>query len=921
MDGVRAKAKGADAFAETAGDGDRVDDRVDDRDADGDVARELADARPAVDPIELARAQAKVARELFDTPLTSGGVGKYELDEKIGEGGMGTVYRGRDPQLGRAVALKLMRTEYVGDARSRERMLREAQTLAALDHPAIVGILEIVDLGEQVAMVMPLVDGENLAVWAQKDRRSWREIVDAYAQAGDGLAAAHAQGVIHRDFKPGNAMISGGKVKVLDFGLARREGEPAHGPAASAASPPLGAEPTVRSDAHARARAAAPRSPRMTETGAVLGTPGYWSPEQLAGKQASALSDQYSFCVALHVALEGKLPFEADSWEKELAYKETHVIARATDGRVVPGWLRAVVARGLSPRPADRFPSMSALVAELRRPRGWRRWRTATVLGASTLAAAAITSYAVERASAIAPCDGGADLVAPAWNLARRIQLAATLAAVPGPALAASRDKILASLDDYRARWQSIHRDGCVAKRKGGDSDRMTDRRAACLQQRLADLRATVDVLARTDRSTAVNAQATVGKLASLDTCADAAYLTTDGPPPPAPAQRSSVDAIRARLAEARALDHAGRSDDAKALAAIADADAERIGYAPVIAEASLLHGRILLARNESAAAVAPLARARTAAFEAHMYPLVVEAAARKLFVEAQLEDRTADLLREAATFEEMSRGLAGDHYARPLLLNNIANIYQSDGDPEAAARQLEAAHAELVDVPAPDIELSAIDVNLGILTADPVRRVALLQAAWERRRVVLDEHHLSTLEALDALARHQPDTEAAFAHMTTLAAAYAADHPTLIEQRARVASYRGFLAEQLGLRDEALAIYRELARLIPADRNDLAFWRELATGHARRLAGDAAGAVEAFMPVAEEFRASTHWWMHPRAGDAELGIGLAELDRGRPDAARPHFEAAARIYAEAIAHSHRHEFALRAELAGSHLE
>jgi serine/threonine protein kinase len=934
--------------------------------ADGDVPGELElasgkvrNARPVTDGVAMDAVRARVEQSLFGAASHTR-LGRYVIVERIAGGGMGVVYRADDPELHRKVALKVLHPRQLGDARARQRMLGEARALARLDHPNVVKIHDVLTIDDQIVIVMALIEGATLASWEAAAPRSWRELVRAYAQAGDGLAAAHALDIIHRDFKPANAIIGDdSQVRVLDFGLARladtgdpgpalgspdpaeAPGSPGAADAPDAISTAIGrsSSPTVLADGSSSATVAdgssdltrpdgfsgptlgGPGGPiirgpgGLTATGEVVGTLGYISPEQLAGQPATHASDQFSFCVALHRAVEGVPPFTGADVASRLRSIRAGVIQRATDRRI-PGWLRAVLARGLSSDPAVRFPSMAALLAELRRPRGWRRWRVpaagATVAGAFVIVVASRPS----PAALDAPCDGGVREIGAVWSAARHAQLAASLGAVDAPDLRPMQDRVLDRLDAYRDHWVELHRDACTSHRRGAQSAALLDRRMACLTRRLGELRIAVDVLGRTDRATAVNVLDVTAHLPELDACADTERLQADAPPPETAAQRPRADDIRTRLSRAAVLDRAGRSEDARDLARATVVDAEQLGYAPLVAEAHLALGKVLLGRrDEATTATASLARARAIGLEQRMFPLAIEAGARQIYVEAMQDGRATDLLRDAALLEPISRSLAGDHFARPLLLNNIGSVHMADGDRAAARESYEAAHAALQGVTSPDVELTCIDKNRAMLNPDPAQRRPLARSVWERRRDALGDHHLFTLEALDAYARYEPDPTAAYELITATCTGYDA-HPELLKQRMTCHAYQAFLAEYRGDRESAHSMYRDVTRLAKASDAANAFWGQLATGHDQRLERDATGAIDTFSAIFQSYRNSRDWWVRYRAADALLGWGLAERDRGESAAAARLLGDAAAMFDEIAQLNEEIEFRFRGDLA-----
>jgi serine/threonine-protein kinase len=294
-------------------------------------------------------------------------IGRYVLEHELGSGGMGFVYAARDPELNRRVAIKLVRlaAEGIDSQRGRARLLREAQVMAQLSHPNVLTVHDVGTVGDQVFIAMEFVEGYTLADWVAREQPGWRDIVRVFVEAGRGLAAAHTAGILHRDFKSQNVLLStDGRVRVADFGLAKAASERQRD---EPTAPATGAKDLV--DARS--------SPLpITDAGQLLGTPPYMAPEQLQGKPLDARSDQFSYCVALHEALYGELPFSVEATaaisstrgegsEFRPASLAQLALTLTRPGKRVPSALCKILARGLQLDPQARFASMPAVLREL----------------------------------------------------------------------------------------------------------------------------------------------------------------------------------------------------------------------------------------------------------------------------------------------------------------------------------------------------------------------------------------------------------------------------------------------------------------------------------------------------------------------------------------------------------------------------
>jgi serine/threonine protein kinase/tetratricopeptide (TPR) repeat protein len=476
------------------------------------VERLVRDARP--DEIGMRRALAVVQDRLFShAPRPT--ISRYVVLERVATGGMGIVYAAYDPELDRKVALKLVHTSSTNDPAHRERLIREAQAAARISHPNVVSVFDagtyyerelVAELTDDdtpgVFMVMEFVDGEHLGHWLEERERRWTEITARFLDAGRGLAAAHQQGMVHRDFKPANVMIgTDERVRVMDFGLARAatdEDEPI-----SEKSPPMSG--SFAQD--------------ITRTGATLGTPVYMSPEQHERGEVDARSDQFSFCVALYEALYGKTPFAGNRVEELAQAKLDGRIEPEPENTKVPQYLRAAIRRGLSPLTGDRFESMHPLLAELARDPGATRRKVITGVVGLALVTGVIAGSQAWEAHRQSSCDMHPGLFAGIWDEETRTQRRATYI---GSGVAFAPDSwnfVERELNAYTNELSSSMQKNCRAGLEGIQSSEVTALRESCFADRMTELRVLDEMLNGTQRFVVSRAPFVVGELTPISDC------------------------------------------------------------------------------------------------------------------------------------------------------------------------------------------------------------------------------------------------------------------------------------------------------------------------------------------------------------------------------------------------------------------
>ncbi|MEM7158973.1 MAG: serine/threonine-protein kinase [Myxococcota bacterium] len=476
-------------------------------------------------------------------------IGRYVVSGVLGHGAMGVVLAAVDPKLGRKVALKLLFAE--ADAEGQTRLQREGQALARLSHPHVVKVHDVGTHEGRVFVAMELVEGQNLAQWLAAERRPWREVVRVFVQAGQGLAAAHSAGLVHRDFKPANLLMgSDGTVKVTDFGLARARAEPA--PSVEAPDDTTGSQPL-----------AAALDATLTRTGALVGTPVYMAPEQLDGRAADPRSDQFSFCVALYEALAGHRPFEgATPAQLSIAIEEQRFAKPL--GLSLPVPLRAAVRRGLAVDPAARHPDLGALLSVLRRASRGRRLK-AIWAGAAGMAVAGVWWATRPAPPEVADyCARVGERLADVWDDGRRDAAQRGFETTELPYANETFTMVRTRLDTQASTWVGAQREVCEAQARldradgapSSEEQEAIDRRMICLHRRLTELEQLGSLLAEADAELVQRAPRAVAALGSIERCSTTSQGPTGG--------GRAAGMVRAEaLARVEVLTQAGRYDEA----------------------------------------------------------------------------------------------------------------------------------------------------------------------------------------------------------------------------------------------------------------------------------------------------------------------------------------------------------------------
>lgn len=509
----------------------------------------------------------------------------YEIEGVLGVGGMGVVYRAFDLTLDRPVALKL---HHSTDEESRERLLREAKVMAKLSHPNVLAVHEVGTWREDVYFAAELVEGVTAREWQRKPR-AWAEVVRLYLAAGEGLAAAHSIGLVHRDFKPANILVGNdARVRVADFGLAR----------------PVGPQEATGSQASISSSSRAPTSglvSNLTRTGTRVGTPAYMPPEQFMAEELDGRADQFAFCVSLFEGLYGQRPFPGHTAEA-MAAAIGRGPQRPHGGTRGPRRLYGTLLRGLAPDPIDRFETMHDLLSELRavlRPRRHRLWLGAGVLALLGGAVATVDSGAPADADL---CTATAQEIDAVWS-PERIEVLSNASAVTDAASTTPWAPLSAFVDAYVQEWRTARLHVCQGL--GARPSDVEDRAYACLDESRRELDALLAALGDTSGSMRRPSLASFQLLARPAECQDADFLLHSVPPPSNPKDRERAVELQAEL---RRLRRTVVAPDALS-PTLARVDkigelGEQMGHPPLRAAAGLTRGILMRHADQAKAAV-----------------------------------------------------------------------------------------------------------------------------------------------------------------------------------------------------------------------------------------------------------------------------------------------------------------------------
>ena len=823
-------------------------------------------------------------------------LGRYVVIDRVGAGGMGVVYAAYDPELDRKVALKVLR---FGGGKpqvrtdQKARLVREAQAMAKLSHPNVITVHDVGTFEEQVFLAMEFIDGGTLSKWLETPR-TWREVLKVLRAAGEGLEAAHEVGLVHRDFKPDNVLLgSDGRVLVTDFGLAR-----------------TAAGNTGRfADLSQAEHHSGLLDEQLTQTGALVGTPAYMAPEQLHGRSTNALTDQFSFCVALYEALYGERPFEGGALVELVHNVSEGKIRPPPRDAAVPRWLRRAVLHGLAVEPTDRYPTMRSLLDAMRRDpwRKWRRWGSVTIPTA-VLAVGIIAYQQVER-SEQGYCDRVAGMLEGVWDDARQSAISEAFLATERPYAEQAFEAARQAMDEYAAKWVDLQADACRDELRAEQPQAVIALRMDCLQRRLGSLGALSDLLADADAETVAAAADAVNALPSLEMCSDLEALTERVELIVGEEAREAADEIDRMSMEASVLAAAAKYDDAQKLAEQVLEHSRTVGYRRGEAEGLFMLGRIGLSQGDRAEAETAFHRALSASLAAGHSAVMAKASVGLVWIAGD-EGRSLDESERWATHGLAAlEQLGGDPRIEAQLYQALAVARHRAGKLQAADHALVQGLTALEATTVPDERTRA-----GLLTAKGTLAVTrrdfeaaldAFSAAFESLVAAYGETHPHVATGLDnrgvALARLGRMQEALELHQQALEIREAAFGQGNIYVGGSHQNLSNALAK-MGDHEAALAHAKKSVqnmRAQAADKGSLELVSALAQrAHIETDLRDfdaARASLEEALAMAVDIGGESH----PKAIEARLQLGHVLLRANRPERARTQLEKGLELHGE----------------------
>jgi len=753
-------------------------------------------------------------------------VGRYVIEAVLGQGGMGTVLAARDPDLARLVAIKVLHAQANPSADltgGPQRLLREAQAMAKLAHPGVITVHDVGVVGDRLFVAMEMIDGVDLRRWLAQPR-TWREIVAAFLQAGEGLAAAHAAGIIHRDYKPENVMVArSGRICVGDFGLAAAD-----------------AAPQRTGDLQGSWLTSAGT---LTLPGAVLGTPAYMAPEQMIRGEITVAADIFSFCVALYEALYGHRPFRGETiGALYLAIQRGQVLPPGPTAAKIPRRLLRLLRSGLHHDPKARPASLARdLLPQLRALLERRRRRTIAVAAALVAAALAPVLVLYDPQPEV-DCAAAAPQLAEITAPERLAAIERAFAGTGSIHHAETWRRVAAAIDEFSQNWRAARVDACEAThRRREQSPELEALRGDCFSRHLQGLDRLLTIYSDPDPKVVDNAVALVKSLPSARDCDPAEVLSAVTAEPPLTPELAELDA---KISEARLINRVRRTDRAielldQTLAQLDEHDAPRVRARALVARANASY---LDHRKDTQQWLTLALEATLRSGDDRRF---AESAADQLG-QVGRDPEARELWRALGEAALARHG--GDGPVRAKLLTNYGNTLREDNNPRAAA----VAHSEA-------LELRRREAGAEYLVADALFNLSADLATLERT----DEARPLLTEAVEIWRRE-----------------LGAEHPRMIGALRNLALFHDYEGDYRGAQELALEAY-ELARRTHGDDKPQLVPALLLVANLHAKIEDVDQSLNRYRHALEIGRRSPE---HHNLRDIEIYVGIATIEFDRLD-------------------------------------
>lgn len=817
--------------------------------------------RRRADPIANVR---RTRREVVRAPIK---LGRYTLLDRIGRGGFGVVYRALDPLLNREVASKLLRSR-PNEEGGAEALIHEARMAAQLQHPHVVRIFDVGRVegdwsayGADVFIIMELLDGMPLSQWLRRETRTDREIVEMFLQTADGLAAAHQQGIVHCDVKPGNVFVTeAGEAKVLDFGLSRHSSQRTRTTLTPGAPPTDTAKHRV-----------------------VAGTRPYMAPEAHAGRDPDAAADQYSFGLALIEALAGSLPFNHKGKGKLVGKKLEGVPPEWLKNNEVARGLVPIVLRATAPDPAHRYPGMDSLADDLRRwlgPGSSGRW---VGLAAGSVVAVAAIAW-ITRGEP--PCEIEPSAAAELWAKAK-VTVDERWPEEP----TGTRARFEEQIGTYVDEWTEAATAACQTETP---IPVPADHARSCLRERLGRVNAVLSIVESADADVFKRLPELASQFVSPAYCLDPGRAHELPPVPDAPAERENVAEIRDLLSLARAHHAAGSYGEGLRLAKLGLVRSTG-GFEPLRAEAMYETGVLAVSTGDMEGGAEYIEQAYLAA-EGRKHDRLAAAAAVRLVSIYGRHLVQKERAREWARRSEVAiERLSENTKHRAALEYNLGLLEHAEGSLDLARDHFQAAlvlYEERGDVR----DARVCRMSLGVIEemkGESETALALFKEAFTGARTSLGLEHPDTATALAAVAGAQTSLGQLQVARENLESALGVFERTHGPEHHTVASTLGNVGKvafDLGDYDQALMHHERALTIyeatLPAGHPRTAMAvGNIAAAHARNGSYEAAreGHARALDMLRERLDPQSPQLAHVHAN---LGLALANLDRYEESAA-----------------------------------